>query len=119
MDNRDEDKSYSLLLPVKIEVNEVVPRTNIRITVDMKEREKPLPLNKEYFTEIKVYYSDEKLDPSKGIIAHYSLKQLLERLNSVNSNNKKDSDPAILKGIFNGGTKGMFCDIPAPFLFLI
>ncbi|MBK5208737.1 MAG: DEAD/DEAH box helicase [Flavobacteriaceae bacterium] len=104
-------------LVIDEDVNQIVPKTNLSIEVQLNDLESPLSLDKEHFTEIEVYYSEKKPKPNNGVVAHYTLKQLKERLNNLPKNLKKDSDPAILKGIYNGGTKGMFCDIPAPFLF--
>ncbi len=70
-----------------------------------------------YFSEIETFYSDKKPNPHFGILHRYSLSQLLERLNTYKSNGNKDNAPAILKGIYSGGTSGMYCDIPAGYLF--
>lgn len=76
-----------------------------------------IDFEKPFFTEIEPYYTNKKPTQHFGIIHKYSLSQLLERLNTFQSTGKKDEAPAILKGIYNGGTSGMYCDVPAGFLF--
>lgn len=76
-----------------------------------------IDFEKPYFSEIETYYSDKKPNSHFGILHRYSLNQLLERLKTFQSSTSKDNAPAILKGIYNGGTSGMYCDIPAGFLF--
>ncbi|MFD1292399.1 DEAD/DEAH box helicase family protein [Lutibacter holmesii] len=99
------------------DVNPIIPKINISIEVQLNDIETPLSLDKEYFTEIEVYYSENKPKQNKGIVAHYTLRQVEKRLNNLTKNLKKDNDPALLKGIYNGGTRGVFCEFPAPFLF--
>lgn len=76
-----------------------------------------LYFDKPCFSEIEPYYTDKRPNGHFGILKTHSLNQLLERLNDFKSNGKKDSAPAILKGIYKGGTSGVNCAIPAGFLF--
>jgi len=73
----------------------------------------PIDRNEPLFTEIRVY------DPSaKGVIRHLTLTDLQRRLNSFkNHAARKDTNPAILKGIYANGTAGENCTMPVPFLF--
>ena len=72
-----------------------------------------IDLNKTLFTEISVYDASEK-----GIIQYLNLTDLQSRLNSFKKDGaRKDTNPAILKGIYKNGTAGENCTMPVPFLF--
>jgi hypothetical protein len=73
----------------------------------------PIDFNELFFTEISVYDSTKE-----GILKHYNLNDLEKRLNNYKrEGNKKDQNPAFLKGIYNNGTAGDFCEKTPPFLF--
>jgi hypothetical protein len=62
-------------------------------------------------TEISTY------DPTpSGILQCHSLRSLTERLNAFKRTGGKDTNPAILKGIYEGGTAGNFCVKPSSLL---
>lgn len=97
--------------------NTVVVKKSLKITVSHKVVKTNLSFLQPYFTEIETYYSDNKPNKDKGIVSYYSLNGLLNRLNTYISTNKKFGATSILKGIYNGGTSGQYCTLPAPFLF--
>ncbi|TXE10502.1 DEAD/DEAH box helicase [Gelidibacter salicanalis] len=76
-----------------------------------------IDFDKPYFSEVEPYYTDKRPNGHFGILQIHSLNQKLDRLNGYKSNGKKDNAPAFLKGIYNGGTSGVNCVIPAGFLF--
>lgn len=76
-----------------------------------RQNSQQIDLNQIHFTEIDEFAEGNQ---PEGILNHYSLTGLLQRLNSYKNNN--DEAPAILKGIYQKGTAGRYCEIPAPFL---
>lgn len=72
----------------------------------------PLDYETELFTSVLPYKSD-----ANGVTGYLSLKELTTRLNKVDKASGKDEAPAILKGIYEGGTSGNYSRLSAPFLF--
>jgi hypothetical protein len=72
----------------------------------------PIDRGIKLFTEVFPYKST-----ADGIICHLSLNELHERLNEAARTTLKDKAPAILKGIYEGGTSGNYSKQSAPFLF--
>jgi hypothetical protein len=97
--------------------NTVVIKKSLNITVSHKVVKTNLSFLQPYFTEIEPYYSEKKPNPHKGVVSYYGVNDLLKRLNTYISNNKKFDAPAILKGTYKGGTSGQYCTNAAPFLF--
>lgn len=97
--------------------NTVVVKKSLEITVSHKVVKTDLSFSQPYFTEIEAFYSDNKPNNHTGIINYYNCIDLLKRLNTNISTNKKLDAPAILKGTYKGGTSGQYCTAPAPFLF--
>ena len=97
--------------------NTVVIKKSLKITVSHKVVDTNLSFLQPYFTEIEPYYSDKKPNPHKGVVSCYGFNDLLKRLNTYISIGQKFDAPAILKGIYKGGTSGQYCTDAAPFLF--
>ena len=96
---------------------QVEVRKETKIDVKINSLTDKIDSNKKWFTEIEVYYSDRKPNVHKGIIDHYSVMELCDRINTIPATSEKSDSPAILKGIYNDGTKGEYCTIASPFLF--
>ena len=99
------------------DLNTVVVKKSLKITVVHKVVNTNLSFLQPYFTEIEPYYSDKKPNMHRGVLSYHGLNGLLKRLNTYISSNKKFDAPAILKGIYKGGTNGHYCNDAAPFLF--
>ena len=93
-------------------------KTQTNITTDCVFDFNPLNLNTKYFSEVNTFYHESRPTQNKGVLKHYNLIELTERLNNYKkpTEGTKLSLPAILKGIYKGGIKGEFCQIEAPFL---
>ncbi|MGP1991872.1 DEAD/DEAH box helicase family protein [Zobellia laminariae] len=100
-----------------LDPNTVVVKTSLNITVSHKVVKTNLDLLQPYFTEIEPYYTDSKPNSHEGVVRYCGVDDLLKRLNTYISNNKKFDAPAILKGTYKGGTSGQYCTNAAPFLF--
>ena len=97
--------------------NKIIPKIKTTVTVEVIEATKQIDAKHKIFTEIRPYYSKEKDDnPDKGIVTYLSVLELIERVNSLPNNLKKDEAPAILKGLYKDGTSGVDCFRAAPFL---
>ena len=101
------------------DLNKVVAQTTFTAEVKHKKQKFDFDINKDCFVEIKANYSDKQYHKTNGVLFHYSLKALQERLNNFKGKTglKKSDNPAILKGIYKGGTKGEYCTETAPFMF--
>ncbi len=97
--------------------NKIIPKIKTTVTVEVIEATKQLDAQHKFFTEIHPYYSKEKDNyPNKGIVTYLSLFELIECSNSLPSNLEKNEAPAILKGLYEGGTSGVDCYRATPFL---
>lgn len=99
------------------EPNTVVVKKSLNISVKHKAASTSLSFLQPYFTEIETYYSESKPKPHKGVLNYYSLTDLQTRLNTYISTKQKFEAPAILKGLYQGGTSGQYCVTSSPFLF--
>jgi hypothetical protein len=100
------------------DLKKVVAQTTFTAEVNHTKQKFDFDLNKKCFVEIKPSYSDKQNHKTKGVLSNYSLKDLQERLNNFKGKvgQKKADNPAILKGMYNGGTKGEYCTETAPFV---
>ena len=66
--------------------------------------------NEKVLTRIKRWWSDEKPgnDPNFGVIEHLSMNEAVTLLNNLEGPLKKNQAPALLKGLYKGGTGGPF-----------
>lgn len=93
--------------------NKPKPQQKTHLIFSHNMQGQPIDCNELFFTEISVYDSTKE-----GVLKHCSLNNLEKRLNNYKSDgNKKDQSPAFLKGIYNNGTAGDFCEKTSPFLF--
>ena len=97
--------------------NKIIPKIKTTVTVEVIEATKQIDAQNKFFTEIHPYYSKEKDNyPNKGIITYLSVSGLIERANSLPKNLEKNEAPAILKGLYDGGTSGVDCYKSSPLL---
>ena len=95
----------------------IIPKTKTEIKVEFNPLKDKIDYNKEYFTEIDRWYSDKNpVAPDYGVKKHLSLNEVNELQNSLEGVYKKNTTPALLKGIFKCGTGGRFCVEGSPFL---
>ena len=73
-------------------------------------------LNTLCFSEINNHYDNAKKQ-GKPVLKLHSLISLLERLNNIKQKLKKNNSITILKGLYKGGTSGVYCYQNTPFLF--
>ena len=94
-------------------------KKTLEVTTTISVCQTPIDIDTPFFSEINIYYTPLRPTKEGGIINYLSLNGLRDRLNNFKRLNgfKKDDNPAILKGIFSGGTSGAFCSSGAPFLF--
>ena len=66
--------------------------------------------NEKVLTKINRWWSDENPgnDPNFGVIEYLSINEAVTLLNNLEGGLKKDQAPAILKGLYKGGTGGPF-----------
>lgn len=102
---------------LRSDLNTVVPKTTIKVNISHTPKASLLSLNTPIFSEIDRNYSDKNPNSYGGVYNYHTLNSLAERLNTFDSQGTKDNNPAILKGIYKGGTKGEYCTTGAPYLF--
>ncbi|MCG1035217.1 DEAD/DEAH box helicase [Polaribacter sargassicola] len=98
------------------DLKKVVPITDFKVSVKHHFNNSKMVLNAPLFSEIYNYYSEKKKE-GKPVKKHHTLNTLLERLNSIKVKPTKGNSIAILKGLYKGGTSGVYCYKSAPFLF--
>ncbi len=99
------------------EENKIIPKIKTTVAVKVIQATKPIDTQLKFFTEIHPYYSKEKDNyPNRGVVNHFSINELIERANLLPTNLKKNEAPAILKGLYQGGTTGVDCYKSSPFL---
>lgn len=94
----------------------VVQKLETKVSISHTLSTIQLDQNRLYFSEVESRYTDKKPNDHKGVLKYHSLSSLLERLHT-SSATAKDKAPAILKGIYKGGTSGQYCIEGSPFLF--
>ena len=97
-------------------LNKVVPKTETKVTITHTIQNNSVCTKTKYFSHVDPYYSDKKPNSYFGVYKLHSLSSLLEQLHTSCAT-VKDKAPAILKGLYKGGTKGQYCTTGAPFLF--
>ncbi|MDB4437878.1 DEAD/DEAH box helicase family protein [Flavobacteriaceae bacterium] len=98
--------------------NKIISKIITEVNVEMIYLTKEINISEELFTQVHPYYSEEKNNyPNKGIIQYASLTGLVDIINSITEKLKKDSAPALLKGLYKGGVSGKNCFKASPFLF--
>ena len=98
------------------DLKKVVPITDFKVSVKHHFNSSKMVLNAPLFSEIYNYYSKKKKE-SKPVKKHHTLNTLLERLNGIKTKPVKGNSIAILKGLYKGGTSGVYCYQSAPYLF--
>lgn len=94
---------------------ELVNRTTKQVIVTKEVSDISNLIETPYFSQVTPRYyegSDEK-----PVLGTYSLKGLTELINNAPQKKKKENEIALLKGIYEGGTKGAYCSTRAPFIF--
>jgi hypothetical protein len=85
-------------------------KKTLEVTTTISVCQTTIDIDTPFFSEINIYYTPLRPTKEGGIINYLSLNGLRDRLNNFKRLNgfKKDDNPAILKGIFSGGTSGAF-----------
>lgn len=94
---------------------ELVNRTTKQVIVTKEVSDISNLIETPYFSQVTPRYyegSDEK-----PVLGTYTLKGLAELVNNAPKKKKKENEIALLKGIYEGGTKGAYCATRAPFIF--
>ncbi|WP_298949375.1 DEAD/DEAH box helicase family protein [uncultured Polaribacter sp.] len=98
------------------DLQKVVPITDFKVSVKHHFNSSKMVQDAPLFSEINNYYSEK----NKNVIPvkkHHTLNTLLERLNGIKTKPIKSNSIAILKGLYKGGTSGVYCYQSVPFLF--
>lgn len=98
------------------DLKKVVSIVDFKVSVKHHFNSSKMVLNAPLFSEVNAYYSNSK-KIGLPVKKHHTLNGLLERLNSIKNPTTKNNSIAILKGLYKGGTTGVFCYKGAPFLF--
>jgi hypothetical protein len=85
------------------------PRFHNKIVVEPGPLVEAVDYNEKVLTRIKRRYSDKfPKGPDFGVIEYLSMNEAVTLLNNLEGPLKKDQAPAILKGLYKGGTGGPF-----------
>ena len=96
----------------------IVKKQKTIIAVEINDLQGEIDFKKDCITQIEFMYSDKfPVSPKFGVIKHKSIEGFVSLLNSLEGKIEKGKAPAVLKGIYKGGTGGNFCKSNAPFLF--
>lgn len=98
------------------DLQKVVSITDFKVSVQHHFNSYKMVLSAPLFSEVNAYYSNTK-KIGEPVKKHHTLNSLLERLNSIKTKPTKSNSIAILKGLYKGGTNGVFCYEGAPYLF--
>jgi hypothetical protein len=98
------------------DLNKVVSIVDFKVSVQHHFNSSKMVLSAPLFSEVNAYYSNTK-KIGEPVKKHHTLNSLLERLNSIKTKPTKSNSIAILKGLYKGGTNGVFCYEGAPYLF--
>ena len=99
--------------------NQVIPKIKYEYQVNIDYDHPYTDFDKTNFTLIDKFYTDKRPNSSGGILRYFSFNSVVEFINKeVKAVKDKNSCPALLKGIYKGGTSGKYCDVSSPFLFL-
>lgn len=96
----------------------VRPQKTTVVSVTFNQLKQRLDILEKCITKIDRWHSDQRCKKNEtGVYGHLSLKGMVDYINSLKGILKKDEAPALLKGIYNHGTGGVFCEIGADILF--
>jgi hypothetical protein len=96
----------------------VRPKKTTVVSVAFNPLKQCIDYTEKCLTTINRWHSDKKRkNQETGVRGHFSLKGMVDLINSLVGVIKKDEEPAFLKGIYNHGTGGVFCEIGADILF--
>lgn len=98
--------------------NEVIRKVAYNYLIAIQENDSEIDAQALQFTQIDRWYSNKKPNSISGIYGYFSIEGLVELINTLENSEKKNNGPAILKGIYTGGTIGKCCKESAPYLFL-
>ena len=101
------------------DLNKVVTIADFKVSVKHHFNSSKMVLNAPLFSEVNAYYCEKK-KIGQPVKQHHTLNSLLERLNGIKvipTKKNKENSIAILKGLYNGGTSGVFCFKGASYLF--
>ncbi|UAM98750.1 DEAD/DEAH box helicase family protein [Polaribacter litorisediminis] len=98
------------------DLKEVVSIADFKVSVQHHFNSLKMVLSAPLFSEVNAYYSNTK-EIGLPVKKHHTLNTLLERLNGIKTKPTKSNSIAILKGLYKGGTNGVFCYEGAPYLF--
>lgn len=98
------------------DIKSVVPKVDYKVNVKHTTAVNPLNSKTEFFSEVNSYFSNSKKEGT-AVYCFHSLASINERLNNIVQTKSKHKSIALLKGLYSGGTSGMYCHTSAPFLF--
>lgn len=96
----------------------VRPKKTTVVSVSFNQLKQSIDFLEKCVTRIDRWHSDQNSkEHETGVYGHLSLKGIVDYINSLKGTLKKDEVPALLKGIYNHGTGGVYCEIGADILF--
>ena len=98
--------------------SEIKSRFQNKIVVEPGPLLEAVDYNEKVLTEINRWWSDDKPgnDPDFGVIEYLSMNEAVTLINNLEGPLTKDQAPALLKGLYKGGTGGVFLYKGAAFL---
>jgi len=77
-----------------------------------------IDFNQKCISLVEQWYSEKnQKGPNHGVINHFSLEETVDFINKLSKKTKKNNAPNLLKGIYEGGTRGEFCKDSTNLLF--
>ncbi len=99
----------------QIEQDELVIVTKKEVAITRQEADISSLIDTKHFSQITArYYIGSDDEP---VLGTYSLTELTDLVNKAPITKKKDQEISVLKGIYNGGISGAFCNESCPFIF--
>lgn len=99
----------------QIEQDELEVVKEKKISITKEEADISSLINTKQFSQVTArYYVGSNEEP---VLGTYTLTELTDLINKAPKRKNKDQEIAILKGIYNGGISGAYCNESCPFIF--
>jgi len=103
---------------IKESKREIQPIKSISVDVSHQPTTNEINTTDKVFSHVLGKYSEAYPRPDKGVLGHLSLSETVEKLNTLPKYKPQDKhkNPALLRGIYEGGIKGEYCIKTTPFI---
>ena len=97
----------------------IIIKKKTRVEISINPSSESFDLNQKVISQVLPRYNNKSKSRSDGgVLKTLSISETINLLNSISKDLKKGEAPALLKGIYKGGTTGEHCIEASPFLFI-